>query len=183
MARKTKEKQGNSTIPGQFEPETPENVPETPEIVPKRSKSGLFDPGALSPTEAAPAGTAVPDELGKLDLNELLALRERIDEHLPPRALSEVDLQEELLLQYARTKALYDDVVGTSNVPANQRAQVANSCSSILEQLIKMQGRLYNAERVKAMESVLIKTLKEFPTELQETFFTRYEAALAAAAA
>lgn len=144
----------------------------------KIAKTGLFDRGALSKTPGTAEGAGALVSIDKLSLTELLELRADIDAALPPRALADLDLEEEVLLQFARTKALYDRISEDNTVPANQRAQVANSCTSILDQLIKMQARLYSAERVKSLEQVLIKVLKTLPEATQTDFFERYERAL-----
>lgn len=113
-----------------------------------------------------------------LTVSELLERRGAIDALLPPRRLSEVDIEEELLLQFARTKELLGAVTASTDTPANQKAQVANACSAILEQLIKLQTRLYSAERVKILEAALIKTLREFDESVHARFLEIYERAL-----
>lgn len=168
MLKKASKTAGNSA-------ESPQNEPNPP-------KAPLFDLGALSkPLAGAEArGPLVP--LEKLDLNELLDLRSQIDERLPPRRLADLDLEEEVMLQFARTKLLYNNVIADGGTPANQRAQVANSCTAILDQLIKMQTRLYDAGRVQALEQALVRTMREQPEAVQERFFELYERNLAAAA-
>lgn len=135
----------------------------------------LFNPErALRGFEKAVA----PPVLDTLNVSELLDLRAEIDLRLPARKLSDIDLEEELLMQFARTRAFYDAIIGDTNTPANQRAQVANSCSAILEQLIKLQLKLFSAERVKAIELTIIRVLKELPEATQLRFFELYERAL-----
>lgn len=148
-------------------------------IPPDRQKTALFDLGkGKTPFD----GTSSPSELVALEtlsLLELLEWRAAIDKLLPARQLSDLDLEEEVLLQYAQTKRLYVEVAQDSKTPANQKAQVANSCTTILDQLIKMQRRLYAAERVKSMESALIKTLRELGDDkIYARFFEIYEKAL-----
>lgn len=137
----------------------------------------LFDPVKAKRAFDTPGSASTLDTMGVI---ELLELRGQIDERLPARKLSDIDLEEELLLQFQRTKAFYDHVMGDDKVPANQRAQTANSCSAILEQLIKLQLVLYSAERVKAIESTLLRVLKAQPEDFQKQFFETYERALAA---
>jgi hypothetical protein len=149
----------------------------------KTGGSSLFDASKLNqPIRPAGAASTI-GALATMTLAELLELRAAVDSHLPARSLSELDLEEEVLLQFARTKGLYDDVIKDDKTPANQRAQVANSCTAILDQLIKMQKALYSAERVKAIEGALIRTLKEFPEAQQTRFFELYERALSNIAA
>ena len=120
--------------------------------------------------------------LDQLDIEGLLKLRDEINTRLPPVALADLNLEGEIVMQYHRAKALMAKVLEQADTPANQKAQVANSCASVLDQLIKMQARLYDAERVKAMEMALIKSLKTLPTETQVLFFDTYEKAYAAQA-
>jgi uncharacterized protein (UPF0147 family) len=164
MALKQQKPGAKEAKPGEFEQETP--------------KRGLFDRSKLD--RQLVEGTSKPPTfpLDNLGLAELLDLRAEIDKRLPARSLAEMDLEEEVLLQFARTKSLYDTVVEDENTPANQRAQVANSCTTILQQLMQMQTKLYGAERVKALEQVLVKVLKTLPEATQQEFFTRYERAL-----
>lgn len=154
---------------------------ETSQTGEKAPKPGLFDLGKFERplgAEEAAGGDVGEISIAGLDLNGLLELRGRIDERLPARSLADLDLEEEVLLQFARTKQLYDDVVASKDTPANQKAQVANSCSAILEQLVKMQGKIYSAERMKAIEGAIIRTLRSFPDDVQKRFFETYERAL-----
>jgi hypothetical protein len=160
-------------------PEIPEFAQEPSEKDADRQKTALFDLSkGKGPLDSDyDRGEAV--ELDKLSLTELLRLRADIEALLPPRQLSDLNLEEEVLLQFQQTKALYSRVAEDKNTPANQKAQVANSCTTILDQLIKMQRRLYAAERVKAMESALIKSLRELGEErVSARFFAIYERAL-----
>ncbi len=164
MAQKEQKQGENDALLGQTDP--------------KSSKKPLFERSKLDKPIAGVESDTGLVPLETLSVNELLEWRASIDKLLPARSLAELDLEEEVLLQFARTKALYDRVAEDSNTPANQRAQVANSCTSILDQLIKMQAKLYGAERVKALEQVLIRVLKTLPEAAQTEFFSRYERAL-----
>jgi hypothetical protein len=160
-------------------PEIPESAQEPSENDADRQKTKLFDLSKGKGPLDSDYARGEPVELEKLSLTELLALRAEIDELLPARQLSDLNLEEEVLLQFQQTKALYTRVAEDKNTPANQKAQVANSCTTILDQLIKMQRRLYAAERVKAMESALIKSLRELGEErVSARFFEIYERAL-----
>jgi len=125
------------------------------------------------PVAASPAAPIV--DLAPFQLDDLLALRSQIDERLPARALVDLDLEEELVIQFQQTKGLLNRVMIDEGVPANQKAQVINSCSSVLGQITKMQTELYSAERVKALEAALIKTLLTLPEATQIAFFAEYE--------
>jgi len=107
---------------------------------------------------------------------KLLALRAEIDELLPAVALSDLDLEQELVLQYRTVKAMQATILVDEGVQANQKAQVAGQCASTLAQLTKMQTDFYTAERLKAVETSLIRMLKSWPTDLTLKFFEEYEA-------
>ena len=90
--------------------------------------------------------------------------------------LHDLNLESELVLQYMAAQALQTLVATDDDIPANQRAQVQNSCAAALEQLAKLQGKLYTSERLKNIEQALIKAVKaHLPTEGQEAFFDAYE--------
>lgn len=105
---------------------------------------------------------------------DLLRLRERINARLPS-SLAALDLEEELYTQLTTAKALSAEL--DDDTPANQRAQVLNSISTVLKQIVEMQTSLSTTETIKRMERILIETLKEFP-ELSDAFMRKYEASL-----
>lgn len=119
-----------------------------------------------------------PTDITLMTVSQLLELRARIDARLPTR-LSDLNLETELVNQLTRTKALMEAVLSAekgADIPANQKAQVVNSCSAQLEQLVKLQVKLYNAERIKGIEQMLIRTLRNQSREMQEAFFADYDA-------
>jgi hypothetical protein len=92
--------------------------------------------------------------------------------------LSDLNLEEEVLLNYKIAKHTLEDL--DDETPANQKAQVINSITSILKDLVKMQTELYDAERVKKMEACLIQVLKTLPDAQQDEFFEIYGESLKA---
>ena len=60
--------------------------------------------------------------------------------------------------------------------PANQKAQVANTLSSLLKALTTQQTEIYNAERLKRLEFVVIRYIRNKPEVEQEEFMAMYEA-------
>lgn len=113
-------------------------------------------------------------ELEELSQESLLVLRQRIDAKLTETKLGDINLERELVLQYTQTKFFLASILEDKTIPANQRAQAINSCSAILQHLIKMQTDLYGAERLKAMEAACIKAMKTMAPEAQEVFLSRY---------
>ena len=73
---------------------------------------------------------------------------------------------------------MQNDVIDDDDTPANQKAQVANSLSAALVNLVKLQGDVHSSERMKRIESILIDTLKDLPVEAVEAFLANYEQAL-----
>jgi hypothetical protein len=65
-----------------------------------------------------------------------------------------------------------------SNVPANQIAQVCNSLSTSLRLLADRQVSVYNSERLKKIEKVLIECLSVLPDDIQQAFLSKYESEL-----
>lgn len=106
---------------------------------------------------------------------QLRALRSQIDQFLPDRNLSSVNLESELLDQYEEIKDLQREIKDDDEIPPNQKAQVANSVISHLESLVRMQERYHTAERFKAIENLLIKHVKTLPRDVAEQFLDEYE--------
>lgn len=119
------------------------------------------------------------DDLDGMSPDELMVLRSEIDSRLPSTRLVDVNLAEELVMQFQTVKHLQTKVLD-SNTSAQQKAAVANSCAGALAHLVKMQTELYNAERLKAIEQVLIQVMRDQPEGLQHAFFDKYERLLGA---
>lgn len=117
-------------------------------------------------------------DLTGLDPDQLLGLRNGIDQLLPVKLLKDVNLQQELVLQLLTIQRLQNETMTDDEVPANQKAQVAGHVAGALGVLGKLQVEVYSSERLKKIEAVLIEVLKTLPTEAQETFLTAYEAAV-----
>lgn len=118
--------------------------------------------------------SGILEELESFTQESLLILRQRIDAKLTETKLGDINLERELVLQYTQTKLFLASILEDKSIPANQRAQAINSCSAILQHLIKMQTDLYGAERLKAMEAACIKAMKTMAPEAQEVFLSRY---------
>jgi hypothetical protein len=90
------------------------------------------------------------------------------------RNLSEMNLEEELVAQYNAIKRLQAEVMNDPDVPANQKAQVANSVAATIKMLVDTQSRFYSQERFKRIESMLIAQLKKWPVEQAAEFLDEY---------
>lgn len=140
----------------------------------------MTDPFKSAAPRTAPTHSLQID-LSGLEADQLLELRARVDNLLPVRSLKDLDLAQELVLQVQALQALQTRVMNDAGeTPVNQIAQVANSLSAALGNLIKVQSDVYTSERLKAIESVLIEAVKTLPNDAQEAFFGEYERALKA---
>ena len=96
----------------------------------------------------------------------------------PLTELKQLNLDGELLANYEAAKSYLEEIRYDSEVMPNQVAQVMNTINSILKEIVKMQTELYDAERVKKIESAVIATMKGQPKEIQDRFFEEYEGML-----
>ena len=113
--------------------------------------------------------------LEEFNVAELIELLKRVKARLPATKLKDLDLEEELVLHFLDLKELMTVVLYDDDTPANQKAQIANTCASLLQQMTKSQATLYSAERVKRMEVALLKSLHGMPQDILEDFLERYE--------
>lgn len=90
------------------------------------------------------------------------------------KTLAELDLDHELLTQYKAAQTLLTEAAYDKVTPLNQKAQVLNSITAIITQIIKLQQEVHSIEEVKEIEAALIETLKEFP-EIKEKFLKAYK--------
>lgn len=93
-------------------------------------------------------------------------------------SMNDLNLESEILTQVAHVRRLRDHIATDKSTPANQKAQVNNSCTALLAQLVKMQETVYNIERVKKLEAVLIKCLQKLPDHVVGEFLDEYDQAL-----
>jgi len=98
-----------------------------------------------------------------------------VDSLLPSQRVKDLDLEDELMQQYEKTKSLMDDCIDDCETSPNQKAQVANSVVNTLGQLVKLQEDLRIQQTLKIMEQALIDTIKGLPKELKDEFFEEYE--------
>ena len=138
----------------------------------------MIDDQKLAQVQAAMLGEVAPDDgfdLDTMSVEELRELRDEIDRRLPEDKLSQMDLTQELLSQYRLVKRLQDSVLMDDSIAPNQRSQVAGQVASTLQQLVKMQTEFHNAERFRAIENLLIKSIKMMPLDAAEAFISEYE--------
>jgi hypothetical protein len=107
-------------------------------------------------------------------LQALLAERARINAMLPPATFNDINVEEELMLQFQLAKELQMNVMSSLDVPANQQAQVLNTCVSALAKIQDTQAKFYSQERFKRIEAMLIAQLKKWPVEMATEFIEEY---------
>lgn len=115
--------------------------------------------------------------IGHYSEADIVKLRERCNALLP--SMSDLDLNQELVLQFIGAKELLKRANEDEDSPLNQVAMVVNSTAALLKQLASVQVELHTAERNRLQELALIDALKAFP-ELHETFLKEYEIRLEA---
>ena len=121
----------------------------------------------------------MPYELEDLDLHGTPHLPH--SRHLPISevgSLQSLNLDSELYESYAKAKNYLADVQSDESIPPNQLAQLMNTISAILKEIVKMQTELHNAEKVKKLEAAMIQAIKLAPLESQQAFLVQYEAIL-----
>lgn len=106
---------------------------------------------------------------------ELRALRAEIDRVLPPSTMDSLNLESELVEQFLQVKGLQSIALNNSEIPLNQRSQLAGQVAGTLGQLVKMQIDLQRDERLKKIEFALIEAVQTLPDEAKERFFVEYE--------
>jgi hypothetical protein len=116
----------------------------------------------------------IPD-IDNLNIPQLLILRAKIEERMPASSLKDLNLEQELVYQYVQVKNILADLQENSLGTAANLAQLSNSIASALAQLVRLQGELYNSERFKGIEQLLVKMLREWPAKNINKFFEAYE--------
>lgn len=109
----------------------------------------------------------------------LIQWMNEIREVLPPTKLSEMNLEEEMLLQFHTIQTLQSGILNDDSIPVNQRAQVANSVAATLNKLVDLQLAVYSSERFKSIETILIRALLKLPEKTAKQFIDDYEKLLA----
>lgn len=106
---------------------------------------------------------------------ELIQFLDEITGLLPPLELSKVNLERELLLQFHTVRAIQTEILDDDDVEANKKATVANAVTSSLTKLADLQIALYNSERFKELENIMIHACKQLPEKQAAIFLEKYE--------
>ena len=136
----------------------------------------MIDAERLAELKTAIRGGESPkDPLDGMSPTELRRLRSEIDRLLPESSVKSMDLGDELVQQYHKTKNLMDETMANEECAPNQKSQVCNAVVTILGQLVKLQEDLKLQKTLSIMESVLIDAIKTLPQGSKDEFFAEYE--------
>ncbi len=113
-----------------------------------------------------------------LSIPDIIELYDQIRQHLPPVALKDMDIEEEMLLQFHTLRALQTELLNDDEQPLNQRVALANAVTSNLGKLGDLQQSIYTSERFKLIETLLIRMLSAMPADVSAQFLADYEALL-----
>jgi hypothetical protein len=127
----------------------------------------------------APRETSRLAPLSAYSEKELLELRSQIDTMLGLGSLADLDIGQEIVLQYRTLKILQHEALKDDEAPHGQKAQASMTVSRMLSELAKSRQLLYGAERIKQIELMTIEAIKECPDDAKEAFFERLERYLA----
>lgn len=137
----------------------------------------MFDESAHQPLGRGSNALATRFRLDEMEPEQLIEVYEEVRRRLPPIHIAKMNVEEELLLQFHTVRKLQTEIIGEDGVAPNQKAQVANTVGNCLERIAKMQDEVYDSERFKRIESLLIRMLRKLPKEVAEEFMKDYEAA------
>lgn len=145
----------------------------------KPKKAGSFDIDALRKAAAQMSSVTVKGktDLDTLSLVELYSLRQEVDAKLPAKSLMDMNLEEELVLQYQLGKAVQQEVFDDTvfKMPQKDKAQLLKMTTVTLESLIKLQNSVYNSERIKALELALGYAFKGVDKAVIAAFYAKYK--------
>lgn len=119
-----------------------------------------------------------PFRWSALPLETLLRYLDEIRQVLPATTLLDMNMEEELILQFQAVRTLQNTILDDESVPANQKAQVANSVASVLGSIADLQNKVYSSERFKRIETLLIRHLNKLPEDVAAAFLEDYESLL-----
>ena len=129
--------------------------------------------GSAPPAQGEAKAPRAPQDfdLDGLSIVELLKLHTRIEALLPATSLKDVSLEKTLVLQLLAAQDLHQKVLEDDEATPTQKSQVTNTLSGVITALSKLQIDLFNSERMKDLEGVLIDTVNDHMTEEQAKFF------------
>lgn len=113
-------------------------------------------------------------DVSSMPLDQLLELRNQIEQRLPAKDLKDLNLSRELVLQVLALQQLQASVISDDDVAPNQKSQVANALSGALTTLVKLQADVFTTERLKRLESIFVDAINALPEEVKHEAIARY---------
>jgi len=111
-----------------------------------------------------------------MSVAELLRHKSELERCLPPRQLVDINVEEQLMLQYAVMREFQESIISDNETAANQRAQVGSAVSKLILDIADRQKEVYSSERVKRLETALIRACRDhMPEEACKQFLEAYE--------
>mgnify|MGYP001366474435 CR=1 FL=1 len=89
--------------------------------------------------------------------------------------IRDLNLEQELVEQYVKTKELMRDTFANEDMEGTKKATVCNALVAVLRQLVALQEDLKLQQSLKLMEHVLIDVIKILPQATKDEFFKTYE--------
>lgn len=149
--------------------------PDSPDAFGAR-KAAVAAAAQTEPDDERPPSRAEELDLDDWSEDELIELRSEVESRLPVKDLTDANLTKELVFQVVALQKLQRDVMREKGVPANQRAQVANSLSAALSNLVKVQQDVYTSERFKQFERLVIEFINSAPDNAtKDAWYQRWE--------
>ena len=142
--------------------------PTNPNLVVTRPSSA-----AAQPAPAPPSLREKYPHLKDKDLGAGVVLPKSAE----PVELKDIDIGVELEHAFRTAKILLDACVNDTATPLNQKAQIIGALNTVLTAMVKQRTDIYSAERVRTLESVLLRVLKRHP-ELSTAFLEDYKVEL-----
>ena len=105
--------------------------------------------------------------------SDLQELRHQVDLRLF-LDLGQLNLAEELALQFRQSKALLNEIAHDKSITTSQKAQILNSARSQLSDIVKQQAEVWNMERLKKYEVAFVKASNALTAEAKVLFFDLY---------
>lgn len=94
---------------------------------------------------------------------------------LPPTELVNINVEEQMLLQYAVMREFQEQIIADPEIAANQRAQVGSAVSKLILDIADRQKEVYASERIKRLETALIRACRDhMPEEGCQQFLMAY---------
>lgn len=154
-----------------------EKVVEAGDIIREKVNiAALREKDAIS-RQIAAKGIVKHENLLKMSPTELYHLRQEIDALLPAVKLTDMNLEEELVIQYQLAKTLQKSVMenDSKGTPDKEKSQLLKNATATLQSLINLQSTVYTSERLKFVESCMRNAFEGVSLDIRTKFFESYE--------